>query len=352
MLLGRSLMTTRHTIYAVTLAAALIGGAGVASAQQEQTFELKLSHWVPASHPLQKALEDWGAAVEKASGGTLHYKVYPAQQLGKAFDHYDMARDGIADLTYINPGYQPGRFPIIAAGELPFLISSAKGGSMALDAWYRKYAAKEMKDVKFCLAFVHAPSSFHSSTKKIVLPEDIKGMKIRPADATIANLVTLLGGTNVQSSAPEVRDIIERHVADAVTFPWGSLVLFGIDKVTKYHMEAPLYVTTFAFVFNKDKYNQMSPRQKKAIDDNCNTEAAGRVGEPWGNFEDAGIDKVKAGPGHDVYTLTPEQTAAWKKASEPLVNSWAEGVKKVGVDPDVALKGLRADLGKFNALAK
>jgi len=345
-------MTTRHTIYAVTLAAALIGGAGVASAQQEQTFELKLSHWVPASHPLQKALEDWGAAVEKASGGTLHYKVFPAQQLGKAFDHYDMARDGIADLTYINPGYQPGRFPIIAAGELPFLISSAKGGSMALDAWYRKYAAKEMKDVKFCLAFVHAPSSFHSSTKKIVLPEDIKGMKIRPADATIANLVTLLGGTNVQSSAPEVRDIIERHVADAVTFPWGSLVLFGIDKVTKYHMEAPLYVTTFAFVFNKDKYNQMSPRQKKAIDDNCNTEAAGRVGEPWGNFEDAGIDKVKAEPGHDVYTLTPEQTAAWKKASEPLVNSWAEGVKKVGVDPDVALKGLRADLGKFNALAK
>ena len=84
---------------------------------------------MPASHPLQKALEEWGAAVEKASGGTLHYKVFPAQQLGKAFDHYDMARDGIADLTYINPGYQPGRFPIIAAGELPFLISATEGGT-------------------------------------------------------------------------------------------------------------------------------------------------------------------------------------------------------------------------------
>ena len=63
-----------------------------------------------------------GRRVEKASGGTIKYKIFPAQQLGKAFDHYDMARDGIADVTYVNPGYQPGRFPIVAAGELPFLV--------------------------------------------------------------------------------------------------------------------------------------------------------------------------------------------------------------------------------------
>ena len=339
-----------RTLYAAAIAALIAGTSGAIA--QEKTFELKLSHWVPASHPLQKALEQWGAEVEKDSGGTIKSKVYPAQQLGKAFDHYDMARDGIADLTYINPGYQPGRFPLIAAGELPFLISDTTGGSMGLDAWYRKYAEKEMKDVKFCLAFIHSPSSFHSSKKKILVPEDIKGMKIRPAHATMANFVTLLGGTNVQSSAPEVRDILERGVADAVTFPWGSVVLFGIDKVTKYHMEAPLYVTTFAFVFNKDKYNQMSDRQKKAIDNHCTTEEAGKVGGPWGKFEDGGIPKIKAEAGHEVYELTAAQTAQWKKAAEPLMKTWADGVKKVGVDPDAAMKDLRASLAKYNALAK
>jgi TRAP-type C4-dicarboxylate transport system substrate-binding protein len=318
---------------------------------QEKTFELKLSHWVPASHPLQKALEDWGAAVEKDSGGTLHYKVFPAQQLGKAFDHYDMARDGIADLTYINPGYQPGRFPIIAAGELPFLMSDAKGGSEALDAWYRKYAAKEMKDVKFCLAFIHDPSSFHSSTKKIVVPEDINGMKIRPAHATMAAWVKQLGGTNVQAAAPEVRDILEKHVADAVSFPWGSLVLFGIDKVTKYHMDAPLYVTTFAFVFNKARYDEMSPRQKKAIDNHCTTEQAGLVGGPWGKFEHDGLAKVKAEAGHEVYQLTPDQMVKWRKSAEPLEKAWADNVRKAGTDPDVALKELKEQLAKYKALA-
>ena len=127
-------------------------------------------------------------------------------------------------------------------------------------------------------------------------------------------------------------------------------MLFGIDKVTKYHMDAPLYVTTFVFVINKDKYNQMSERQKQAIDDNCNTEAAGRVGEPWGKFEDAGLEKVKAEPSQEVYRLTAEQTALWKKAAEPLVKTWADAVRKAGTDPDAALAELRASLAKYNAL--
>ncbi|MGE0565932.1 MAG: TRAP transporter substrate-binding protein [Pseudolabrys sp.] len=346
-------MTIRKTGYtcAIAIAAAVIGSATVAGAQ-EKTFELKLAHWVPASHPLQKAFEVWGEAVKQASGGTLTYKIYPAQQLGKAFDHYDMARDGIADVTYINPGYQPGRFPVIGAGELPFLVSATEGGSKGLDAWYRKYAEKEMKDVKFCLAFIHAPSSFHSRTKKIVVPDDIKGMKIRPAHATMAAFVTSLGGTNVQAAAPEVRDVLEKGVADAVSFPWGSLVLFGIDKVVKYHMDAPLYVTTFAYVINKDKYNQMSARQKKAIDDNCSTTMAGQVGGPWGKFEETGIEKIKAQADHEVYKLTPDQLAQWKKAAEPLYARWKDNVKKAGVNPDQALKELQDSLAKNNALAK
>jgi TRAP-type C4-dicarboxylate transport system substrate-binding protein len=332
----------------VCAAALLIGGATGALAQ-DKTFELKLSHWVPPSHPLQKALEEWGASVEKDSGGTIKYKIYPAQQLGKAFDHYDMARDGIADLTYINPGYQPGRFPIIGAGELPFLMTNAKGGTQALDAWYRKYAAQEMKDVKFCLAFVHDPGAFHSRSKKIVVPEDIKGMKIRPAHATMATFVTMLGGTNVQASAPEVRDILEKGVADAVTFPWGSVPLFGIDKVTKYHLDMPLYVTTFAFVFNKAKYDEMSASQKKVIDSHCTPEWALKVAAPWADFEHAGIAKIKAEAGQEIYEPTPAQVAEWKKAAQPLEEKWAENVKKTGVDPATVMKELKAQLSKEGA---
>src|SRR5476651_805811 len=120
---------TRHAILTLAAASAallLTAGYGPITRAQDATIELKLAHWLPPSHPVHKAMEAWGADVEKASGGTIKYAVFPAQQLGKAFDHYDMARDGIADLTYVNPGYQPGRFPLISAGELPFLISATE----------------------------------------------------------------------------------------------------------------------------------------------------------------------------------------------------------------------------------
>lgn len=327
---------------------ALAASVGPAAAA-EKTFDLKISHWVPPTHPLQKALEDWGASVEKDSGGTIHYKVYPSQQLGKAFDHYDMARDGIADLTYVNPGYQPGRFPIIAAGELPFLMTNAKGGTVALDEWYRKYAAREMKDVKFCLAFVHDPGAIHSVDKKVMVPSDIRGMKIRPSQGTIAEFVRLLGGTNVQAAAPDVRDVLARHVADAVTFPWGSVVLFGIDKVTKYDMDMPLYTTTFVMVFNKAKYNEMDAKQKKVIDNHCNSKWALRIASPWADFEHNGIAQLKAEPSHVVYTISAEQAAEWRKAAAPLEAKWAAGAKKAGIDPAKAMAELKADLKKENA---
>ena len=146
--------------------ALMLGVAGMlcvaAAHAQDKTVQLKLSSWVPPAHPLNPALLAWAADIEKASGGTNKSTLFPSEQLGKAFDHYDMARDGIADFAYVNPGYQPGRFPIIAAGELPFLVANAKGGSAALDAWYRKYAPIEMKDVHFCFAFMLDPGTFHS----------------------------------------------------------------------------------------------------------------------------------------------------------------------------------------------
>jgi TRAP-type transport system periplasmic protein len=314
---------------------------------QDKTVTLKMSSWVPPAHPLNPSLVAWATDIEKESGGTIKATLFPSEQLGKAMDHYDMARDGIADLAYVNPGYQPGRFPIIAAGELPFLLADAKGGSAALDEWYRPYAAKEMKDVHFCFAFFNDPGTFHSR-HKVVLPTDIKGDKVRPGNATMGAMVTLLGGTNVQSSAPEAREVLERGVANTIGFPWQSIILFGIDKVVKYHMDVPLFSTTFVWAMNKDKYDSLSAAQKTVIDHHCTSEWAEKVASPWADFEHAGIAHLTAEPGHEVYKLTPEQLAAWRTAVAPLTGAWAAKVP----DANKVLADLKAALAKHSALAE
>jgi len=328
------------------LGAALLAASALA---QDKPVMLKLSSWVPPQHPLNPALQAWADDIKKASGGTITATLFTSEQLGKAFDHYDMARDGIADAAYVNPGYQPGRFPIFAAASLPFQASNAKGGTAAVDAWYRQYAAKEMKDVHFCFAFLHDPGALNTTKKKVVLPSDLAGMKVRPATSTIGQIVTTLGGTNVQSSAPEARDMLERGVADAITFPWGSLFLFGIDKVVKYHLDVPLYATPFVWVLNKDKVASMSPAQRKIIDEHCTTEWAEKVASPWADFEAAGRTKMAALPGHEMVKLTPEQIDAWRKAVAPVTEQWAEGARKAGADPKQVLDSLHQSLVKHNA---
>jgi len=342
------MMSMRKAFLALLLAASVTGANLTPLFAQDKTVNLKVSLWVPPAHPLVPATQAWAADIEKASGGTIKVTVFPSEQLGKAFDHYDMARDGIADITYVNPGYQPGRFPIAAAGQLPFVFADGKKGTLALNEWYHKYAPTEMKDTKLCFAFIHDPGTLHGK-KKILDPEDLKGVKVRPAQSTIGEMVKMFGGTNVQASAPEARDAIERGVADEITFPWGSIFLFGIDKVIKYSMDVPLYTTVFTYNMNLAKYNSMSDAQKKVIDDHCTPEWASKVTDPWTDFEFAGRAKMKALPDHEVYQLTPEQLAQWKAAVKPLHDSWADAVKKAGGDPVAVDADLQAALKKYGA---
>ena len=71
-------------------------------------------------------------------------------------------------------------------------------------------------------------------------------------------------GAGIEADA-FVERLLERGVADAITFPWGSIGLFGIDKVVSYHMDVPLYVTPFVWAMNQAKYDSLPPDLKQVI---------------------------------------------------------------------------------------
>lgn len=327
-------------IAALTATAALWAGG----AQADVT--LRLAHWVPAQHAVQTTgFEPWAESIREASDGRITIEIYPAQQLGAAANHYDMARDGIADIAYVNPGYQPGRFPIAGLAEVPLNFANATGGSRAFDEWYRDYVEAEMPDIHMCLGFVHDPGTLHS-TRPIRVPSDLSGMNVRPAQATVGRYVSLLGGANVQASAPDSREILARGAAEATFFPWDSVFLFGIDSVTKNHLDLPLYVTSFVMAMNRASYEALSPEDRQVMDEHCTTDWAERMAEGWAAQEASGrVKAVEAG--HELYAPTEEETIEWRASVEPLMEAWSADVSATGADPE-AIHGRLIDLLRSN----
>ncbi len=335
----------------VSLAAgalALTLGSGIASAQ-DQKINLRLSYWVPPKHKLTPAYKAWGDYLKKESKGTLSVTLFPSSQLGSGRDHYDMTKRGTADIGNINPGYTPGRFPVIGILELPFLVSDSLKGAAAMTRFYDKYAAKEMPDVKVCHTFSTPISSFHA-TKPIRVPADVKGMRIRAGNATISSFVSSLGGSPVQVPIMEAFETLKRGITEGISSSYGGMITFGFGKVVHNHLDMPLYVSVFVDAVNLKTYNRMSAAQKKVFDSTCTPEWSAKIFQPWNDLETALTKRVKADKKHQIYKPTKDDIAKWRKAAEPVYAQWAQSVKAKGYDPETLMSELRKELKASGAL--
>ena len=319
-------------------------------AAQAQDVTLRLSHWLPPQHAVpQTGMKEWMESITEASGGSIQFEVFPAQQLGAAPDHYDMARDGIADIGYANPGYNAGRFPIFELVGVPFLGKDGANSAKAIHEWYLEYAGKEMSDVYFCLVNPHNPGRFHANTE-IKVPADVSGLSVRPAHSTMARFVNSLGGSSVQVPAPEAREALARGSADAVTFPYEAMKIFNIAEETKFHNDMPLYLSAQVMLFNKARYEGLTDDQRKVIDDHCTPEWSKRFSAGWADYDNGVREEILNNPEHTVYTPTAEEVQLWREAAKPTLEAWKEDAAAQGYDADAVLEGLRSALAANDTL--
>lgn len=332
--------------------AALFAISGAVSAQAQEVT-LRLSHWLPPTiAPSDKGITPWVEAVQDASDGRIAIQVFPAQQMGKAPDHYDMARQGIVDIAYVNPGYTAGRFPIYALTEIPFMIDDSVAGARAIHEWYLENgAAQEMDDVKVCFVQPHAPGALHSK-ETITTPDGIRGKNIRPAHATMARFVSLLGGGPVQVPAPETREALSKGTAEAMTFPWGGLFDFNLTDEVPVHLDMPFYVSAQVMVMNLSSYDRLSDENKAVIDAHCTPDWSAQVSTGWQEDDMTAREALMNDDSQTFNTPTPEEVAAWRAAAEPLVEEWKSAVTAAGGNPDEILKAYREALEANGAAYK
>jgi TRAP-type C4-dicarboxylate transport system substrate-binding protein len=323
----------------------------VAAAPAAAQTTLTLSAWVPPQHLLTRAMLEWADEVEKASGGRIKHTLVP-KAVAAPPGTFDAVRDGLADVSFSVDGYTPGRFVLTRMAEFPQLGDTATSVSVAYERMSRKYFAKanEHNGVRVLTVFTHGPGEIYNTKRPINTIADLAGLKIRVGGGMINELAKNLGVDALLKPAPQSYEILSSGVADGVFFPAESVVSFKLEKLIKYATLVPggLYNTSFAFIMNPDKYNKMSPADKKVIDDWSGEKVARLFGKFWDKGDEVGRAALKT---NNVPTITANAAflADLDTKIGPLEQNWYKLASEKGIDGKKVLAEFRAEIKKVAA---
>ncbi len=324
-------MLKKMTLAGLLVVAGLCTGL---PAQAADPIELKLATFEPPhAFAASKVLKAWADKVNKDSGGRLKVKVFAGGVLGKPPQQYDSVKGGVSDIAWTVLGYIGGQFPLSSVVDLPFMTTSSRGGTHALNTLYAEgYLDKEFKGVKnLGLHTMHA-YQLHMKDKKVSRASDLKGLKVRTPSKIMGNILKKLGATPVRVPAPGTYEALQRGVLDGTPFPYAAVGSFRLADVTQYHAELNISNTSFGLLMNEDKYNSLPDDLKKVIDANS--------GHAFGDWAAKLIDandikqkeKIAATSGHEINIISDAEKANFKSILNPVEDEWLADMKSKNLD--------------------
>jgi len=333
----------RRLLLASCAAWALVG-AGVACAETVLT----VSTYLPSSHPLVSVgLTKWAKQVEEATKGEVKLRIL-ATSLGKPEAHFDMARDGIADVTMGIPGYTPGRFKLIEVGGLPNMADTGTGLSVGLWRTFESSPAmqKEFDGVKPLAVFTTSPMHFFSTGGEINSVQDFQGLKARSAGGTMTDVERLLGMTPLLQPVGKSYELLSGGVADAVINPLETVKSLKFDKLIKNALVVPggLTAATIFVVMNPQRFAALSAENQQALVKASGENIARIMGEIWDTRDSDGLKSLEEA-GAKVKTADAALREQIFAAAQPVVDNWIKVAQdERGTDGKAILESMRANI--------
>lgn len=306
----------------------LVGLASMAQAANTLTY----SNFFPPTHTQSKLAQAWCDEVAKRTDGQVKVQYYPGQTLTKAKQAYDGVTIGLSDLAMGCFAYTRGRFPVMAVVDLPFGYKDGVMATKVVNEVYSALKPKELDNVEVMYLHAHGPGLIFTTDKPVKTLEELKGMKLR-GQGTSARLIKALGASAVTVPMPDVYQALSRGTVDGACYPTESNKGWKLGEVTKYRIGCfPVaYTTAFFVVMNKAKWNSLPPEVQKTIQE-INKEWAGKTAKAWDEADKAGLEFFLSLPGRQDIALSPEESAKWVKAVQPVFDEYVKSVAEKGLD--------------------
>jgi TRAP-type transport system periplasmic protein len=265
----------------------------------------------------------------KAANVDLEIQVYPGASLFKANEQWNALVNGQLDISSFPLDYASGKVRAFGATLMPGLVRSHDRAQRMNDSPF-------MKDIKaqidkagvVVLADAWLAGAVASKQKCIRNPDDIKGLKIRSAGPTFAQMWQSAGASIVSIPSNEVYNALQTGVADATDTSSGSFVSFRIYEQVKC-LTAPgdnaLWFMYEPVLMSKKSFNRLNKKQQDVL------MKAGHKSQEFFAKEAKGLDDkmVKVFKEHnvEVITLTPQEYDQWLGVARK--SSYAEFAKEV-----------------------
>ncbi|HEX6957416.1 MAG TPA: TRAP transporter substrate-binding protein [Ferrovibrio sp.] len=329
-------------------AAILLAGFAVPAMAQE--IELKLSHFLPPGHGIQRDwLGPWAEDLTKRTNGKVKVTIYPAgSAFGNPARQLEQAVSGVVDIAHGLRGLPAGRFPRMGIIEFPFLVQTANAASRTLWDLYPKYFAQEFPPtVKVLALHAHNAGLIHTRDKQVKTMDDLKGLRIRSPSPQINAMLQQLGATPVGLPPGEVYENLQRGVIDGAVFPWDPIYSFRLFEVTKYHLDARSYTASFYFVMNKKKYDSLPADVRKAIDDTTGAALTEKFGDWWNQWDAPGLEAAR-NKGNVISSLSNAERNRWREALKPTTEKLLDDLEAHGVkDARAIYRDMQQHIAKY-----
>ena len=331
-------MKKLHSIVAAALLVLLFLSLAPACYAAAPTIKLTYSIFFPPTHGQCQAAAAWAEEIGKRTNGQVKIEVFPAGTLTKAKQCYDGVVNGISDIGMSVFAYTRGRFPVMEALDLPLGYPSGLAATRTANAFYEKFQPKELDQVKLLYLHAHGPGLLHTK-KPVSTMADLQGMKIRSTGLS-AKIVEKLGGVPVAMPQPSTYEALQKGVVEGTFGPIEVLKGWKQGEVIKSTTDCRSvgYTTAMFVVMNRGKWEKLPADVQKVF-----TEVSQEWIDVHGNTWDKNDEEGRAftlSLGNQIIPLSDAESAAWKGAVQPIIDSYIQSANSKGLAGDDFIKTL------------
>lgn len=335
------------TLLRAGAAAALVLAAGAGHAQTV----LKFNSWLPPTHPIMAmSVKPWADEVAKVTDGRVKIE-FTASSLGPPPNQFDLVKDGVADAAITVHGYTPARFPLMQAGELPFLSNNSEPLSVALWRVTQKhFAAKnEHAGTQALAIFTSQPGRVFTVKRPLVNIGDWEGLKLAGGAAINIEEAKALGAVGIRAPGPQAAEMTKRGTVDGLFIDMSSFADFNLGGTIKHMLDFPrgIHAATFVLIMNKGKWDALSPADRVAIEKISGETLSRTFGRNWDLSAAKAREQLKPA-GVEVNMITPEHQKALEQRLAFLEEEWLKKAQAAGIDGKAVLADLRQIIASYS----